>query len=133
MKKILFFLLALWVNSTAFAHDIYYEGLCYNIISETDDIHKDVEVTYFGESGDYYYSGEVNIPEKFIQDGILYTVKSIGSCAFQDCSSLTSIIIPSSVTNIGEHAFQRCASLTSVTIPSSVTRIEWEAFDLCTS
>ena len=133
MKKILFFLLALWVNSTAFAHDIYYEGLCYNIISETDDIHKDVEVTYFGELGDYYYSGEVNIPEKFIQDGILYTVKSLGYRAFEGCSSLTSITIPSGVTSIGNLAFTDCSSLASITIPSSVTSIgEW-AFGGCSS
>ena len=133
MKKILFFLLALWVNSTAFAHDIYYEGLCYNIISETDDIHKDVEVTYFGSFGDFHYSGEVNIPEKFIQDGILYTVKSIGSGAFSDCSSLTSITIPSSVTSIGAYAFWGCSSLTSITIPSSMTSIGRCAFGYCSS
>ena len=133
MKKVLFFLLALWVNSTAFAHDIYYEGLCYNIIATTDDIHKDVEVTYFGEFGDYYYSGEVNIPEKFIQDGILYTVKSIGYGAFRDCSSLTSIAIPSGVTSIGRLAFDGCSSLASITIPSSVTSIGDWGFGGCSS
>ena len=133
MKKILFFLLALWVNSTAFAHDIYYEGLCYNIISTTDDIHKGVEVTYFGSFGDFHYSGEVNIPEKFIQDGILYTVKSIGYCAFQNCQSLASITIPSSVTSIGAYAFSFCSSLTSITIPSSVTSIGDRAFWYCSS
>ena len=127
MKKILFFLLALWVNSTAFAHDIYYEGLCYNIISETDDIHKDVEVTYFGELGDFHYSGEVNIPDKFIQDGILYTVKQIGFQAFKNCSNLTSVKIPSSVTIIGREAFVGYP-LTSIEIPSSVTTIEDYAF-----
>lgn len=115
MKKILFFLLALWVNSTAFAHDIYYEGLCYNIISTTDYIHKDVEVTYFGDYlGGSPYSGEVNIPEKFIQDGILYTVKSIGSNAFDACSSLTSVTIPSSVTSIENDAFYNCDSLSEI-------------------
>ena len=133
MKKILFFLLALWVNSTAFAHDIYYEGLCYNIISETDDIHKDVEVTYFGELGDFHYSGEVNIPEKFIQDGILYTVKSLGNSAFDGCSSLTSITIPSGVTSIGNFAFMDCSSLASITIPSSVTSIGTWVFYGCSS
>ena len=115
MKKILFFLLVLWVNSTAFAHDIYYEGLCYNIISETDDIHKDVEVTYFGELGDFHYSGEVNIPKKFIKDGILYTVKSIGEWAFYGCSSLTSVVLPEGITFLGWNAFtSSCLSLKKV-------------------
>ena len=60
-------------------------------------------------------------------------VTSIGSYAFDDCKSLTSVTIPDSVTSIGERAFQGCESLTSVTIPDSVTIIGGEAFFGCTS
>ena len=42
-------------------------------------------------------------------------LESIGSEAFYNCSSLTLITIPSSVTSIGEYAFSGCSSLTSVT------------------
>ena len=45
---------------------------------------------------------------------------SIGSYAFQDCSALTSVTIPDSVTNIGYSAFSGCSGLTSVTIPQYV-------------
>ena len=38
----------------------------------------------------------------------------IGSCAFYDCSDLTSVTIPSSVTSIGDSAFSDCSSLTDV-------------------
>ena len=41
------------------------------------------------------------------------SVTSIGSDAFCDCASLTSITIPDSVTSIGYGAFQGCTSLTS--------------------
>ena len=58
-------------------------------------------------------------------------VTSIGSHAFRDCISLTSINIPSSVTSIGEGAIQSCSSLTSINIPSSVTSIEGWAFYGC--
>ena len=53
--------------------------------------------------------------------------------AFNGCTSLTSIIIPSSVTSIGNAAFNGCTSLESITIPNSVTSIEYRAFSFCTS
>ena len=56
---------------------------------------------------------------------------SIGPGAFMDCSSLTSVEIPSSVTSIGAEAFLFCSSLTSVEIPASVTSIGCKAFYLC--
>ena len=85
-------------------------------------------------------------------------VKGIGSSAFMDCTSLTSITIPSSVisignytffnctsltdvkfeprsqcTNIGDDAFHRCISLTNITIPESVTSIGSSTFYGCSS
>ena len=60
-------------------------------------------------------------------------VTSIGSYAFDDCKSLTSVTIPDSVTSIGDSAFSGCESLTSVTIPDSVTLIDNGAFFGCTS
>ena len=53
--------------------------------------------------------------------------------AFSNCSSLTSITIPTSVTSIGRSAFSGCISLTSITIPDSVTSIEYSAFAGCIS
>ena len=44
-------------------------------------------------------------------EGNDYTITSIGNSAFEDCSSLTSVTIPSSVTSIGESAFSNCSTL----------------------
>ena len=54
---------------------------------------------------------------------------SIGAGTFADCSSLTSVTIPNSVTSIGGGAFEGCSGLTSVTIGSGVTSIGNRAFD----
>jgi hypothetical protein len=60
------------------------------------------------------------------------SVTQIGECAFQGCTSLSSITLPASVTKIGEYAFRGCASLASITIPESVTQIGGWAFSGCT-
>ena len=59
------------------------------------------------------------------------SVTSIGYCAFNSCSGLTSITIPESVTSIGNFAFNSCSGLTSITIPNSVTSIGYCAFNSC--
>ncbi len=73
------------------------------------------------------------IPQDSLQTVVLTSGDSIGSYAFLDCSSLTSITIPGSVTSIGEGAFSGCSGLTSITIPNSVTGIGSSAFSGCSS
>ena len=75
----------------------------------------------------------VNLSPTITYQGTTYSVTSIGDYAFEDCSSLTSIIIPNGVTKIGYEAFRCCESLTSVIIPNSVTSIENHAFRYCSS
>ena len=60
-----------------------------------------------------------------------YTI--IGDCAFEYCTSLTSIAIPNSITSIRGDAFRTCTALTSVTLGNSVTSIGYNAFIWCSS
>ena len=57
-----------------------------------------------------------------------YSVTSIGVCAFNACTSLSSVTIPNSITTIGDYAFFGCTSLASVVIPDSVISIGYFAF-----
>ncbi len=60
------------------------------------------------------------------------SVTSIGFYAFRNCTRLTSVVISNRVTSIGSGAFFGCTGLTSVTIPNTVTTIGGGAFENCT-
>ena len=62
-------------------------------------------------------------------------VACIAAEAFVDCTSLTSVTIPSSVTDIGTASFSGCTSLTTVTFAenSQLTSIGDYVFQGCTS
>jgi hypothetical protein len=76
-------------------------------------------------------AGSVTILDSFTVDSILYSVTIIGGSAFQSCSSLASITIPSSVTIIGGSAFFKCSMLKSIIIPDSVTSLGPGVFQGC--
>lgn len=123
MKQLVLSTLMLALPLFACAYDVEVDGIYYNLISKGNI----AEVT----SGDSKYSGEVNLPYKINCDGIEYTVKSIGSYAFNSCPLLTSVTIPHSITSIGDWAFQWSKSITSIVIPNSVTTIGTGAFENC--
>ena len=79
------------------------------------------------------YSGDIIIIPENVKgnDGVEYVVTSLGASCFEDCSSLTSITIPSSVTSLGASCFGGCWGLTSITIPSSVTSLGESCFSNC--
>ena len=118
--KSLGFILLTLAGVAASAQTFEVDGINYNVLSVEEGT---AEVT----SGDY--SGEVVIPAEVTYDGGTYSVTTIGSNAFFDCSALTSVEMPKATT-IGSNAFFDCSALTSVSMPSVTTIGDW-AFASC--
>ena len=104
---------SVFFSISALAYDVEVDGIYYHISETTATV----------TSGEKKYSGDIVIPESITYNNSKYSVTSIGVNAFYECSSLTSVTIPTSVTSIGKRAFLSCSNLTSVMIPNSVTSI----------
>ena len=102
MKKLFVFLFSLILSvvfsTSASAYNVKIDGIYYYLTGNT------AEVTDGGEK----YRGKVVIPSSITVEGQEYPVTSIGYRAFYECSSLTSVTIPNSVTSIGDLAFAYC-------------------------
>lgn len=57
----------------------------------------------------------------------------ISGGVFKDCTGLTSISIPNSVTEIGPNTFSGCSNLRSITLPNKLKTIEERTFEKCKS
>ena len=84
------------------------------------------------------YAGKVAYKYKgTAPEGTEITIKegtlSITASAFRDCSGISKITIPASVSKVGEWAFYGCSGLTSINVPSEVTSIERYSFYGCTA
>ena len=111
-------------------NDVASNGYIYTVIDGVRYALKNSEATVVRQS---ISITTANITSSITYKGQVYSVTSIGSFAFEDCTSLTSVTIPDNVTSIGERAFSNCTSLTSITIPDSVTSIGSSAFSSCDS
>ena len=124
-------------------------------LSDTEDSFRffwDGEIGYL--VGYHGNETDLTLPENFTaHDGTVVSEYQINDYAFRDCTSLTSVTIPDSVTSIGDYAFQDCTAEiiwggtptiteiggdaftgyagTSITIPNSVTSIGESAFSYC--
>lgn len=66
------------------------------------------------------YCGSIVIPEETEHEGQQYPVTAIGKYAFADCSKLTSVTVPSTVTTVETGAFTNCIAMDSLVVLGTV-------------
>jgi len=86
-----------------------------------------VSVTVTGLSNNNPYYGAVNIPESASYNGNTYSVTKITASAFINCTGITSVTIPSSMTFIGDKAFSGCSGL--ITLNYNATNCSLDSHD----
>ena len=75
------------------------------------------------------FQNNTTITSLIISNGVM----NIADAAFDGCTALTNVFIPDSVTNIGNSTFAGCSALVSVTGGSNVMSMGESAFNGCTS
>ena len=118
---------ALQIHTSIDEESIYVEEsnfifMCY----EEDGVNKGVVVGYNGTSID------ITIPSSFTYNGTLIENISINAQAFEGCN-FTSVTLSNGIIKIGSYAFRDCTSLTSIVVPSSVASCDVNPFTGCTS
>lgn len=86
-------------------------------------------IGYESWSGYSKPGGRLVIPDSVLYNRTMYPVRYISPFAFYKCSSLTSVVIPNTVTEIGGRAFSECSGLRSVTIGTNVANLGYGAFN----
>ena len=110
-EKLLTLAVALLAATGAWAQNEFpFDGLYYMV---TDETAMTVELINYNTSKP---TGTLIIPTTVSDDYYDYTVTSIGDYALENCSSLTCVAIPASVTNIGNGAFRYCSALKKVIV-----------------
>ena len=95
---------------------------------------------FFGETG---YAGAMSVLQHYSAEGsaqyclpsslrsVTLLGGSLGYGSFENCTNLTSVTLPSSLTEIPDRAFSGCSNLESFAIGASLTSIGSKAFSGC--
>ncbi len=111
-KQLLFILLMLLPLAVCASLPQKIDGIFY-FLNRSDQTAQVARWTYFERK----YTGDIVIPSTVTtKNGAVYNVTSIESNAFANCTELTSLTIPNSITNIGNKIVTGCSNLVSIVL-----------------
>lgn len=126
MKRLFLTFFATMLGLVAMADDSDYSKICdfevdgiYYQFVDDDETNSSVLVSRNVSSPYSSYSGNVVIPSTVTYESKEYTVTLVGADAFKaedGSSTLTSVVLPSTITKIENGAFDACGALTSLTV-----------------
>lgn len=125
-RNSLIILISLLAAQTAIAYDFQEDGIYYNILPSEE---AEVEVASGPDS--YFYKGDIVIPSEVTHEKVTYKVTRIAGWAFLECDSILSVRLPETIESIGPEAFEECTNLSEINLPSSLRIIEYWAFAFC--
>ena len=77
-------------------------------------------------------NGSLRVPSSVTYNGYIYTVTGVDKQAFKQCTLLTDVYLPNTITHIGDEAFSGCSKLFGGTLlPSNVTSLGKGVFEGC--
>lgn len=103
-------LLLLYFNNSI-AQNFTIDGINYNVIDATNHY---VEVASRSATSSWNCADEIEIPETVPYLGQTYTVTRIGDNAFDGCTQLTKVTIPSTIVSMGNFVFKDNPNLDSI-------------------
>lgn len=137
MRKLLLTILTLCCSLSAWSQNITFDDANVKAICVKNwDTNKDGELSYEEAAAVkslpmYVFDKQIT---KFIEFVSFTGLESIPNNTFYGQSSMTSILLPNSMSTIGDYAFWACRSLESITVPhNSVTSIGEGIFGECSN
>ena len=97
----------------------------YKIVNETGNITDEYGNVVYQEKYTLTYERRQTI------EGDDYVVTGIAANAFMNNTSITSVVLPETITTIGSQAFSGCTQLKTINFPANLERIENSAFYNC--
>lgn len=127
---------AKWLYCLVISSAFYNSPIFANNIMEQDNIIYELQINESANSRTATVircttGGKITIPEKVTYEEQFYTVNALADNSFSDNYTVTSVILPKTLSSIGTETFSNCMQLKSVSFAAPIEKIPTRAFYNC--